>query len=342
MEQSKLKLINIPDAQSFFSSSSIASVFWEKVFEKTYGDSNVSDIHLEPTVNGYWLSFRSCGDLITIEDVECKNTLLRRYVVFIKEISSMDISRNKGAQSSAFSLPKYKCRYRVQCANTALGEKLSIRVIRDDYFPSLDDLGFKDNELVELRKTAKLKSGIIVLSGTTGSGKSTTMQAFMKEINPKKTKIISIEDPVERIIPYVSQKEISKEFGWADSIKSAMREDPDVIMIGEIRDKESAELALKSAQTGHLVITTLHSLNTRLVISRMERLGISKDDFMEVFRMNITQQLEKYKTSDGLWRRKLVYELIICDENFQEFINKTETEYNEHYGERLIINMERR
>lgn len=151
-----------------------------------------------------------------------------------------------------------------------------MRIIRESDLPRISDLDlplvFKKDLLLALSKP----QGLICVTGPTGSGKSTTLQACLMEVDRIKKNVITIEDPIERIIPNVTQQQVTNRFNWTTAIKSAMRQDPDIILIGEIRDRESACLALEASQTGHLVLTTLHSNDVFGIFDRLIGLGVEK------------------------------------------------------------------
>jgi type II secretory ATPase GspE/PulE/Tfp pilus assembly ATPase PilB-like protein len=162
----------------------------------------------------------------------------------------------------------------------------------------------------DLRYAMSQKQGFICITGPTGSGKSTTLQSILMEVDRAKKKVITIENPVERIIPSTLQKEITHKVGWKTAIKMALREDPDIILIGEIRDRESAELALEAAQTGHLVFSTLHTNDVAGIVDRLIGLGVERrliaDNLLFVSAQRLVQRLCsncKVRLADGFYVR---------------------------------------
>ncbi|MBN1973268.1 MAG: type II/IV secretion system protein [Sedimentisphaerales bacterium] len=242
-------------------------------------DKRASDILIDPKDEiSYTIRLRIDGVLRTVK--ELKSNTCKAVVNSIKAISSMDISEKRRPQDGAFIAKKDKktSSFRVASAGVVNGEKLSIRILNQDAGTStLMDIGLTKKQYSVFTETMKMPSGMILLCGPTGSGKTTTLYAMLNEIDRSTRNIITVEDPIEAVLPATSQIEINTkaDITFAKSLRSILRQDPDVICVGEIRDEETAEIALRAAQTGHLVIATIHCDSNKTALIRLLDLGIS-------------------------------------------------------------------
>ena len=184
--------------------------------------------------------------------------------------------------------------FRVSIVPTATGQSVVLRIFdnKNDLF-SLEDLGFSESAFTILNKSIFLPYGMVLVTGPTGSGKTTTLHAILNKMDKEHLKIITIEDPVEKEIPGVDQIQVNNEIGLTfDSIlRRVLRQDPDVILIGEIRDKETAELAVRAALTGHLILSTLHTNDSFSAITRLKNLGIDSYLISGVLKICLAQRL---------------------------------------------------
>ena len=244
------------------------SSFWRETFLKAE-KFKTSDIHIKQSKAAIKVIFRVNGELQEVSQFEKDKPMRLALTNRLKQIANADLSVQDETQSRSFSLELTNCRYRLEINSTIFGEYFVLRVIREDDVPSLKNCGLDEKTLNDLLSAIHNKQGCILFTGPTGSGKSTTMQACLMEIDREKKNVIALENPVERPLPGVSHTEITHKVSWKKAIKSAMRLDPDVILIGEIRDQESASLALEAAQTGHLVISTLHTNDVAGTIDRL-------------------------------------------------------------------------
>ena len=238
-----------------------------------------SDIHFDPFGNDLKVRIRIDGTLIDycVIPLEFKRNLITR----VKIISGMNITENRLPQDGAIktSLNGVPLDMRVSSLPTNGGEKIVIRIL--DYSMSiqgLEKLGFTQDNFNKIMKMISLPNGIILITGATGTGKSTTVYSMLQKLNKEASNIITVEDPVEMDLPGINQVQVSSEIGltFANVLRSILRQDPDIIMIGEIRDDETATIAVRASVTGHLVLSTLHtndSLNTieRLLDMEVER-----------------------------------------------------------------------
>ncbi len=198
----------------------------------------------------------------------------------IKAISGMDIAERRRPQDGAFvaKVPDGTISFRVASAGVLHGEKLSIRILNQKLAPqTLPEIGMDEQACQIVRNVLAKESGMILLCGPTGSGKSTTLYAMLREIDFYTRNVITIEDPIEYVLAGASQIEVNPkaDITFAKSLRSVLRQDPDIICVGEIRDDETASIALKAAQTGHLVIATLHSSSNTASLVRLLDLKIS-------------------------------------------------------------------
>jgi type II secretory ATPase GspE/PulE/Tfp pilus assembly ATPase PilB-like protein len=252
----------------------VFSSLWRQVFAKG-AELQTSDIHVETFPGKLLVRVRQSGELVTLREVT-EGDLLDQLMVRLKEIAGLDISTRDDVQDGAFELKATQSRYRAALAPGAYGETVVFRVIRDTALPRLSEVKLAPAAERDLRFALDQEKGFICITGPTGSGKSSTLQACLMEVDRGRQKVISLEDPIERKIPGVVQQQISGKLTWAKGIKAAMRQDPDIILVGEIRDPESAALAFQAAQTGHLVLTTLHTNDAAGVVDRLIGLGVDR------------------------------------------------------------------
>lgn len=253
---------------------------WKEVF--LYAQKlKTSDIHVYPKNNSVLVKMRQSGELITTHKFEDKD-LVKDYFIKLKRICGFRNDTTSRPQSVGFEFDFTNSRYRGQTTPLkGVGERIVFRVIREDDLIPLKSMGFSQKALEDLLWCLEQDQGLILVTGPTGSGKSTTLQGSIFELERDKFSVTTIEDPIERRIDDVSHSEISPEYNWIDAIKSALRSDPDYLLIGEIRDKESAELCLEASQTGHLVFSTLHVSDAPGVVNRLINLGANREVLAE-------------------------------------------------------------
>ena len=238
-----------------------------------------SDIHFDPYEKYMKVRIRIDGDLQ--DYAEIPNTFKKNLITRIKIISGMNITESRLPQDGAIkaTLKDVNLDLRVSAIPTSNGEKVVIRIL--DYSMSLsglEHLGFSEANYLKVLKMINVPNGIILVTGATGSGKSTTVYSILQKLNKENTNIITVEDPIEMDIEGVNQIQTNSEIGltFATALRSILRQDPNIIMIGEIRDTETAKIAVRASITGHLVLSTVHtndSLNTieRLLDMEVER-----------------------------------------------------------------------
>lgn len=238
---------------------------------------NASDIHIEPMDEKFSrIRFRIDGKLRIISEMDYPSYI--KLLTRIKLSSKLDISEKRRPQDGYLKLEKFpEIDFRISTLNTIVGEKLVLRILSIENFKKSQNLlGFSDDSKKILENAIKNKSGMIIFSGPTGSGKSTSLYSLLNKLNDENRNIISIENPVEINILGINQISINEKIGltFQNALRSILRQDPDIIMLGEIRDKETAKMAVRAAITGHLVLTTLHTNNSFASINRLRDLGI--------------------------------------------------------------------
>ncbi|HEU5114796.1 MAG TPA: GspE/PulE family protein [Candidatus Paceibacterota bacterium] len=240
-------------------------------------EGDASDIHVERLSDKVRVRFRVDGDLHTslVLPVKVHDAVVAR----IKILSNMKLDEKRKPQDGRFSarIEGRKVDFRVSTFPAYYGEKIVMRILdQEKGVKSLEDIGFSQRNLEAIRLAMKRPYGLILISGPTGSGKSTTLYAMLNEINDETKNVLSLEDPVEYNMEGVSQSQVRPEIGYtfASGLRTTLRQDPDIIMVGEIRDKETAQLAIQAALTGHLVLSTIHTNTAIGVIPRLVDMGI--------------------------------------------------------------------
>jgi general secretion pathway protein E len=262
--------------------------------------TEASDIHLETHNNGLVIKYRIDGVLTTIGNADGQH-VAEQVISRIKVISELDIAENRVPQDGRFkvSMRGRDIDVRVSIMPSIFGEDAVLRILDKQALTDqvkglrLDFLGFDETSIASLRKMANEPYGMMLVTGPTGSGKTTTLYAAISEINSGEDKIITIEDPVEYQLPGILQIPVNEKKGltFARGLRSILRHDPDKIMVGEIRDPETAQIAIQSALTGHLVFTTVHANNVLDVIGRFMHMGVDLYNFVSAINGILAQRL---------------------------------------------------
>ena len=248
----------------------------DSIIEEATG-TNASDIHIEPREDFVRIRYRIDGLLKDAEPIH--KSLQAALISRIKVMVNLDIGESRLPQDGRINLKIKSSEYdlRISTMPTLHGEKVVIRILeRRRVLLKLEQLGMNASDLLTYRRMIAKKNGIILVTGPTGSGKTTTLYATIKELNCKENNIVTIEDPVEYQLPGVNQVQVNNKTGlsFAKVLRSVLRQDPDVIMIGEIRDIETARIAIQAALTGHLVLATLHTKDAPSATIRLCEMGI--------------------------------------------------------------------
>ena len=246
-----------------------------------------SDIHIEPLENEVRVRYRVDGELITVAQIskEKQSQIIGR----IKAISNMYQEKQESQDGRIVDYPEYNIR--VSSQKNIHGEKFVLRLLKkDSTIKGLVELGFKnDGQLI--KESFNRRNSITIMAAPTGEGKTTTLYSIIDYLNRPEINITTIEDPVEIRIPGLNQIEISEKLRFADSLRTVLRQDPDVILLGEIRDKETAEIAFQAGQTGHHVLSTIHTIDCIEVITRLRKMGISEYDIASTVGTIVSQRL---------------------------------------------------
>ena len=237
----------------------------------------VSDIHIEPFEKLLRLRYRIDG--VLYDSVSPPKSLQAAITSRIKIMSNLDIAERRLPQDGRFriKLAGREVDLRVSILPTIHGEKIVMRVLdKGNLCASLDNLGLEADDLMKFKRAIDAPHGMILMTGPTGSGKTSTLYAVMTQLNTPDLNIVTVEDPVEYQMVGVNQVQVKPDIGltFADGLRSILRQDPDVVMVGEIRDSETADIAVKAASTGHLVLSTLHTNDAPGAIARMVDMGI--------------------------------------------------------------------
>jgi type II secretory ATPase GspE/PulE/Tfp pilus assembly ATPase PilB-like protein len=254
-----------------------------------------SDIHFEPKEDECRLRIRIDGILedVTLFSKKIYEGILSR----IKLLSGLKLNVTDRPQDGRFSIflkeNEKPIEIRVSSLPSEYGEAIVARILNPKSLISLEELGLREDLLKTFRKEIKKPNGMIIVTGPTGSGKTTTLYAFLREINRPELKIITIEDPIEYKLEGIQQTQVDPVHGYdfANGLKSIMRQDPDVILVGEIRDLETAQISLQAALTGHLVFSTLHTNDAAGTIARLIALGEKPVNIAPAINMVIAQRL---------------------------------------------------
>ncbi len=240
-------------------------------------DSRASDIHIEAMRRGSRVRLRIDGTLVTATELPpgTHDAAISR----VKIMAGLDISVRRRPQDGGFTIRRrdMQLTVRVSTIPTRQGEKAVLRLLDPgDAPPDLTSLGFSTNDLSRLRQILKRRQGVLIASGPTGSGKTTTLCGAVAELSASRINIVTLEDPVEYRFPGVAQMEIDRKagVGFPSGLRAILRQDPDVILVGEVRDRETAEIAMSAAVTGHLVLTTIHTVDAPSAIIRLIEMGV--------------------------------------------------------------------
>lgn len=240
-------------------------------------EGGASDIHVEPSPEKTRVRFRMDGDLHT--SLELPTKVHPAVVARIKILCQMRLDEKRKPQDGRFSanVEGRRIDFRVSTFPTEYGEKVVMRILdRAKSVATIETIGLSKEDLAVIREIVQAPYGIVLISGPTGSGKSTTLFTMLSELDRETKNVVSVEDPVEYEIPQVAQSQVHPEIGYtfASGLRSILRQDPDIIMVGEIRDKETAQLAIQAALTGHLVFSTIHTNTAAGVIPRLIDMGV--------------------------------------------------------------------
>lgn len=255
-----------------------------------------SDIHFNPLSQNVSIKVRVEGDLLEIDNIP--KEIYEKIILRIKVLSEIDTTKQMVSQDGKipFSYDNHNYDIRTSVIPTLYGERISLRILDNSKTTYvLEDVFMNEDAKIELKKILDDQNGLILVVGPTGSGKTTTLYSLLKKKIDENVNIITVEDPIEYTINGITQVQINEEIGttYIEALKSVLRQDPDVFMIGEIRDKEAAEITVRAALTGHLVFSTIHANDSLSSIYRLIDFGISTNLIVNSLRAIIYQKLIK-------------------------------------------------
>ena len=293
-----------------------ASGFVDSII-KTAMEKRASDIHIEPMQDGMRVRYRIDGVLINEANIgkEKQAQIIGR----LKAISNMHQEKQESQDGRIIMYPDYNIR--VSSQKNIYGEKFVLRLLKkNEDIRSIFDLGFpKDDKLV--KEAFNKKNSITVIAAPTGEGKTTTLYSIIDYLNRPEINITTIEDPVEIRINGLNQIEVNPKITFADSLRTVLRQDPDIILVGEIRDQETAEIAMQAGQTGHYVLSTIHTIDAIEVITRLRKMGVSNYDISSTLATSVSQRLVRKLCPHCAKERDF-------NEQEKEFIKKIGDKYN--------------
>jgi type II secretory ATPase GspE/PulE/Tfp pilus assembly ATPase PilB-like protein len=253
-----------------------------------------SDIHIEPYETFFRIRYRVDGKLFT--QLTPAQRLHMPMLSRIKILSEMDIAERRKPQDGAMSMRigDEEVSFRVSTLPTVFGEKCVIRLLKKEaHLADLSRLGFRPEQLATIKKASRLAQGLILVTGPTGSGKTTTLHAVINQINDPDVNIVTLEDPVEQAIPGANHVQISEKAGltFPIALRSVLRQDPDVVFVGEMRDAEVSSIAMRAALTGHLVLSTLHTNGIVETFNRLIDMGLETYLLASCVQLVVAQRL---------------------------------------------------
>ncbi len=289
--------------------------------------TDCSDIHFESFDNKCRVRFRIDGKLI--ERYVLKKSEYKYVINQIKILANIDIAEKRLPQDGRILFKQDESRFdiRVSVIPTLFGEKAVLRLLSKDA-SSIDIaiIGFNKNQLDVYLSTVKKPHGIVLISGPTGSGKTTTLYATLKILNNDDTNIVTIEDPVEYTLEGINQVQLKEDIGlsFPHAIRSFLRQDPDIIMLGEIRDSETAQMAIRAALTGHLVLSTIHTNSAIGAISRLTDMGVPPFLIANTLELSIAQRLVRLLCPEC--KKEEVLDVKLLPESLKNYFN-TKVQY---------------
>ena len=250
-------------------------------------EKRASDIHFEPQIDSVRIRFRIDGELFVMTNIpkDRQSQLIGR----LKAISNMHQEKQNSQDGRILLYPDYNIR--VSSQKNIYGEKFVLRLLKKNSdIRNIFELGYPYDEN-ELDKAVNKKNSLTIMAAPTGEGKTTTLYSILDYLKNDSINITTIEDPVEIRIPGLNQIEVENNIGFSDSLRTILRQDPDVILVGEIRDRETAEIAIQAGQTGHYVLSTIHTIDAVEVITRLRKVGVQDYDIASTVATTISQRL---------------------------------------------------
>ncbi len=283
---------------------------------RTAMEKRASDIHIEPLEDKIRVRYRIDGELI--KATEISKDKQQQLIGRLKSISNMFQERQESQDGRIVLYPDYNIR--VSSQKNIFGEKFVLRLLKKNMtIRGLQELGFPTSD-EEAKRIFNKRNSITIVAAPTGEGKTTTLYSIIDSLNRPGINITTIEDPVEIRIPGLNQIEIDEKLRFADSLRTVLRQDPDIILVGEIRDRETAEIAVQAGQTGHYVLSTIHTIDSIEVITRLRKIGVSNYDIASTIANVISQRLIRKVCPHCAKQREFT-------EKEKEIINKIDKKY---------------
>ena len=284
---------------------------------KTAMEKRASDIHIEPLEKILRVRYRIDGQLLTAVEIEKEKQT--QIIGRLKAISNMHQEKQESQDGRILAYPDYNIR--VSSQKNVYGEKFVLRLLKkNENIRQIFDLGFPNDEQL-VKKCFNKKNCITIVAAPTGEGKTTTLYSIIDYLNRPQINITTIEDPVEIRINGLNQIEMDSKTSFSDSLRTVLRQDPDIILVGEIRDRETAEIAMQAGQTGHYVLSTIHTIDSIEVITRLRKMGMSNYDIASILATSVSQRLVRKACPHCAKQRDFT------DEE-KEIINKIGEKYN--------------
>ncbi len=241
-------------------------------------DSEASDVHFEPSE--HFLRIRMRIDGVLQQTHLLHSSLWAGIAVRLKVMAGMNIAENRSPQDGRFGLRLgiHEIDFRAACLPTAYGENIVLRLLdKNKNIVAFKRMDISDHARLSIQNAIAKPEGIILVTGPTGSGKTTTLYSVLSEVSTEGVNVMTLEDPIEYPLPMIRQTQITEKITFADGVRALMRQDPDVILVGEIRDQETAEMAFRAAMTGHQVFATLHTNSALAAVQRLRDIGVSAE-----------------------------------------------------------------
>ena len=288
---------------------------------KTAIKKRASDIHIEPLESEVRVRYRIDGELINA--VKIPKEKQAQIIGRLKAISNMFQEKQESQDGRIIMYPDFNIR--VSSQKNIHGEKFVLRLLKKNLnIRGLTDLGFPEDQNL-IKSSFNKRNSITIMAAPTGEGKTTTLYSIIDYLNRPEINITTIEDPVEIRIPGLNQIEINEKLRFADSLRTVLRQDPDIILLGEIRDTETAEIALQAGQTGHYVLSTIHTIDAVEVITRLRKLGINNYDIASTVGLSVSQRLVRRVCPECAKEREFT-------KDEQEKINQIGKKYNVEFN----------
>ncbi len=286
--------------------------------------AGASDIHLEPVADGLAVRFRCDGRL---QEHEILSTQLQHLVLNrLKVMAEMDITEKRLPQDGHLAISWREQQYDLRISSLPLyqGEKMVLRILgQREKLITLEKLGFSPENFQKVQTLLQMPGGIVLVCGPTGSGKTTTLYSMLAALLNRGQNIVTLEDPVEYEMQGINQVQINERTGltFAKGLRSILRQDPDIIMVGEIRDLESAEIAIRLAYTGHLVLASLHTSDALGAVARLVEMGIPSHMLASCLNGVIAQRLVRCSSDGTVKGRIAIQEVLLCNKEVRQLLS---------------------